>query len=126
MTITNIYPFATQDGKAIPLDILKPAYLYRAAVDGSLSVLPKTAEVAAFHAVDGNAYISFSGALSGHLAIGEGLELGLFVPAGTIVIAALPDSEFHCLMDSMEASLFIQVIEKWAGLALSSQFSTKI
>ena len=122
-TPIDAYPFATQDGKAIPLDILRPSGLYRLAT-GSLITLPEGSEVAAIHAIGGSALLGFGGSIPPELVLETYYPQALFVPAEGTVIVRVPD-----LVVSVSASaattVYVQLIAKWAGLALPAQYAKK-
>ena len=121
---TQLYPFATQDGKAIPLDIIGPAALVVLANAESIT-LPAGYEVAAFHAVNNDAVVSFTEAPpGGGLVNGALYQNMLYVPRNGIVIAKLASLTLY-VAAATDALLYVQLLEKWSGLALPTQFVRK-
>jgi hypothetical protein len=122
----ELYPFATRDGKAIPLDIIRPRGFIKknfTTVSASLS-LPRDSYVATFTS-DVDCLISFGADLPTNLVDGVDYVDTLCVPAGVTVTAAVVTSDAHVKGLTSSGSLLIQLIEKWAGLALDSQFRIK-
>ena len=125
MSDLEIYPFSTQDGKAIPLDILKPSHLFHISFTTTSSsiTLPEGAQVAMFMATVG-AIVSFGAAVS--FAGGSWNQANsLYVPKDIIVSSTVKDSTIHVRGVEGSGSLWVQIIEKWAGLALTKQYSRK-
>lgn len=125
-TPNEIYPFSTPDGKAIPLDILKPSYLgiYAFPADASVSfTLPEESQVAMFISTV-PAIVSFSAALDA-FSSGQLLANTLIIPEKSIVASSILNPTFHVRGIAEAGTLYIQIIEKWAGLALIKQYSRK-
>lgn len=126
MQPSEIYPFATVDGKAIPLDILKPTYLSITQFTAEASTeinLPVNAVVGMF--ISNKAVvISFEAPLA---AIGTEpiLSKTLIVPENVIVSSSILANKLHIRGIAEAGTLYIQLIEKWAGLALDKQFTRK-
>ena len=124
--ISEIYPYATQDGKAIPLDILKPSYLLALpfTADASASIaLPAGAQVGMLIS-DVAAVVSFHAALTS-LSGSYTLEKALIIPEKAIVSTVLLASPLYVRGVAESGTLYIQIIEKWAGLALDKQYIRK-
>lgn len=124
-TPSDIYPFATQDGKAIPLDILKPSYLFHVALTAESTPisLPEGAVVAMFLA-DQAALVSFGEPVSA-VTSAWSQEHCLYIPKDGIVSSALISTSVHVKAVGTLGSLWIQIIEQWAGLALAKQYVRK-
>lgn len=125
MSDLEIYPFSTQDGKAIPLDILKPSHLFHIpfTTTSSSVELPENVQVAMFMA-SVSAIISFGAAVS--FAGGSWNQVdSLYVPKDIIVSSTIKDRTLHIRGVAEPGSLWVQIIEKWAGLALTKQYSRK-
>lgn len=121
----DLYPFATQDGKAIPLDIIRADGLifidYTLA--GELLTIPAGKEVGTVYAST-DAILTF-GANTAVPAANVPMPASLFIPAKTILtVALLPGSAYVKAM-STNGKLVVQLIEKWAGLGLTTQFARK-
>ena len=122
-----VYPFATQDGQAIPLDILRPSGLVLIAFTDSASVeleVPDDQSVAIFIATSTCA-IQFGSVLPAPLVGSTLYPDTLLVPAGQAVASVLSPGLCSVLGLSSDGQLFVQFIEKWAGLALDRQYTRK-
>lgn len=122
----EVYPFSTQDGKAIPLDILKPKGLMFCIAD---PLIPKTLDLGAEAQValitaTGTAIASFSDSLSA-LVPEFMYEDGLLIPKDTFVATLLLGRYLNVRAMSESCTVYVQLIEKWAGLALPLQFTRK-
>ena len=125
--LNEVYPFATQDGKAIPLDILKPSWLFLHGftVDGNSSLtLPASDLVSVFISSEA-VIVSFEDVLDSAIVAGMQLPKALYVPKGVIVTCAIPSQQLHARGVAEAGTLYIQIIEKWAGLALAKQYVRK-
>ena len=125
-TPSEVYPFATQDGKAIPLDILKPSSLvFYAFTDVAKTdiVIPTTSQVAIFLASEA-CLLSFEGSL---IALTSGIEYTktLLIPKDVIVASVIQGTFAQIRGLTASGTLYVQLIEKWAGLALDKQFTRK-
>lgn len=126
MSLSQVYPFATQDGKAIPLDIIKPSGLiftnFTDSADVSITI-PEGYPVAAIIA-NTACFIRFGDSI-GTLVENTFYNNLLLIPSNTITIVSLivGSAKVRGLTDS--GSVYLQLIEKWAGLALDKQFIRK-
>ena len=125
--IVDVYPFSTQDGKAIPLDILKPAWLFLHGFspDASTSLTLSDANLIGVFISSESVIISFDAALDSPLVAGMSLPKALYVPKGVIVTSVIPSQQLHARAVDTAGTLYIQLIEKWAGLALAKQYVRK-
>lgn len=123
MDINDLYPFATQDGKAIPLDIIKPAFLYMCNV-ASTVVVPTKYQVVAIHAINVDALVRFGEDLVIPLTSGVYYENTVYIPKNGVVMVALPDNTLH-IYPSNTGIVYVQGMEKWAGLGLQKQLERK-
>ena len=125
-TPSELYPFATQDGQSIPLDILKPNGLliipFTTASAKSIT-LPDTAPVAMFISSEA-CIISFDADISS-VPVDTFLSKVLIVPFGSIVSSYIPSLPIQVRGLDSDGTLYIQLIEQWAGLALAAQFRRK-
>ena len=125
--LEEIYPFATQDGKAIPLDILKPSYLLLCAYTESAVAtytLPEDAQVAMFISAK-DCLVSFENDLTSIATDGTAYAKTLVIPGNTIVSSACSSLTMKVKGIAESGTLYVQLIEKWAGLALDRQYSRK-
>lgn len=125
-TPKGIYPFATQDGQAIPLDIISPAGLIRKSfisAASSVVVLPEGYSVGVFYSST-DVLVSFG---ADHVTLADGAVSTdtMLVPAGTLVTAAFNSGNAYVKGLASSGDLYIQLIEKWAGLALNTQYVRK-
>lgn|SRR5574337_114699 len=126
MSLDQVYPFATQDGKSIPLDIIRPSGLiFRDFIAGTpLPItIPEGYPVAAIIS-DSACLIKFAGNIGTLIANTLYADL-LLVPAGTIIISSVVAGNGAVQGLSAAGTVYIQLIEKWAGLALDKQFTRK-
>lgn len=122
----GIYPFATQDGKAIPLDIIKPkGIIFQSFTAGASAQITIPA--------DATVGVIFSDKAC---AIGFGVDVPALVantyypttaliPVGSIVTLALTPGTAYVRGLTDSGNIWIQLIEKWAGLALNTQYGRK-
>lgn len=126
MSLDQVYPFSTQDGKAIPLDIIRPSgLLYRnftELAESSLNI-PDGYPVAAVIA-DKPCLVKFAGSI-GILAEDIVYSDLLIVPANTITIVSLLSGVGAVKGLTEAGTIYVQLIKKWAGLALDKQFTRK-
>lgn len=123
---SEIYPFATQDGKAIPLDILKPAALsffdFTSAAKADITISQESSVVMLL--ATEVCILSFNSALTALTAGAEYLN-AVLVPKNIIVSCLLPGYSAQVRGVTASGVLYIQSIEKWSGLALDKQFQRK-
>jgi hypothetical protein len=126
-TPRGVYPFATQDGQAIPLDIIAPrSLMYQNFVstgNGTAIVIPTASEVGTVFSTK-DAILRFTDDLS-ILAADAEIPNALFIPANTIVTVALTPGTAYVLGIAEAGRLYLQVIDKWAGLGLPTQYVRK-
>lgn len=125
-TPSEVYPFATQDGKAIPLDILKPSsFVYFSFVSAAKTdiVIPQTSSVAIFLASE-TCLVSFEASLVG-ITAGVEYTKTLLVPKDVIVASVIQGLTAQVRGLTASGSLYVQLIEKWAGLSLEKQYGRK-
>lgn len=116
---SEAYPFATTDGKAIPLDIIKPKGFIYSSFPGSITIPANTSGVSFFYATESCVLApSFSPALTEDTYYSG----ALFVPKGHAVISTLLEGTFQIEAIDNPGFLFVQEIEKWAGLSLDIQY----
>lgn len=126
MAIEQAYPFATQDGKAIPLDVIKSKgiMLLNLTSVASSFTIPEGKEVAILLAST-LSVIQPGNTLPDALISGTEYPGGLFIPSGIAVSALLAPGAYKAKTVTGAGTVYIQFIEKWAGLALSKQFVRK-
>ncbi len=119
---TQRYPLATPDGRAIPLDVVKPVgFLQKAfttAASGTLT-LPSNVEVLSVFA-SADCYIQFGGTAAVP-ADGVVVTNLLYVPKNMRITAAPPATTFTVIGKTTSGTLNVQLLEKWAGLILDVQ-----
>jgi hypothetical protein len=120
---TQRYPLSTPDGIAIPFDVIRPYAFIRKAVDLTVSAevnIPDSIEIISFAATQdclvcfgGNATIGADGALQlNHV----------FIQKNTRVTVAPTANKFTVIAYDAAGYLYCQLIDKWAGLALETQY----
>jgi len=122
---TQRYPLSTPEGSAIPLDIMKPHSFIRKAftanVVSSAIVVPADVEILSLTA-NADCIICFGGTA---VAPVDGISYSktLYLDKCTRIIVAPNADTFTVLGLGVAGILNIQMVEKWAGLALSKQLS---
>lgn len=121
----EIYPYSTQSGEPIPLDIIKPLAVlpYTFSTAFSSLVIPATYALATILS-DQDAIIDFSNSLSGFVS-GTSYSNVLYLPAGVIVVASIPPGTVKVKGLTTGGSFVMQAIQKWSALALPRQLGTK-
>ena len=127
MSITNEqYPLTTQDGTAIPLDIIRPLGLIYQTVSSSgwtTMTIPAGMELAMFKASE-DCYVDLTGTVAVAPVAGTHYPSMLFVPRGFIVSSTVAPGTIKVRSVSVAGQIFIQGIQKWAALSLPRQAST--
>jgi hypothetical protein len=117
------YPLSTPDGIAIPLDVIRPhSFLAKttALVVSAPVAIPSAVEIASFTATEDclvcfgdTAIIAADGVLQPDT---------IFIQKGARVTVAPTASTFTVIAMSTPGYLYCQFIDKWAGLALETQY----
>lgn len=123
---SQVYPFATQDGKAIPLDIIRPAGLIQLAFNNSSVVnftLTDTYTEGIILAT--SACIIRQGSTIPSIVDGTFYQDMFLVYTDTLITVSLLPGIIYVKGLTGSGTLYLQLIEKWAGLALPKQFIRK-
>lgn len=125
-TPVELYPFATQDGKDIPLDIIKPlgTIMFSMTLSFVNCVLPVKYNLSALFSTSA-AYIDLTGTASSAPVSGTDNVGWLYLPANTVLIAELPTITAKIRAVSAAGDLYITALQKYAALGLPRQFNTK-
>jgi len=126
------YPFATKDGDVIPLDIIKSKGIIKIGFTAGAEVsaiLPTEAEVGVLFASEAcfvlvNDGVSPTPILS-PLVNGTFYPRVLYIPKNHAITCALKKGEVKILGASAAGILIIEVIERWAGLALDVSYNRR-
>lgn len=123
----QLYPFATEDSKIIPLDVIRPLSLVRKsfpAVGVSTLTIPADWKVASFFSSAG-CFIQFAAAaVPNPLVDNTSYADTLFVPPNCMVTSTVIDGAATVVsFEGIAGSVIVQHIQKWAGLALARQVS---
>lgn len=119
------YPFATKDGKVIPLDIIRPKGLIMqdfSASTGENITIPVGSEIAILIATEDCIFFEASATSANPIVSGTYYTKALFVPKGIAVTVTIVAGTAKVLGQGVAGKLSIQVVEKWAGLALDVQY----
>lgn len=120
------YPFVTQDGDVIPLDIIKPTsvYLQQLTVGVSTNISITTSTGVAFVYASAACLLSANGDISGidYNSVYDGT---LFVPKKHVMSVTIEDGNIFLLPLEEAGYISIQFIERWAGLELDTNFITR-
>jgi hypothetical protein len=126
--INQLYPLSSEDGKAIPLDIVLPLGVVLKALPANvhtiLAIPAAFATVSIFATVD--CVIDFTGSLS--FPAPELLTSALVVHRDTVISALLPNTG-NVRVIPLAAAEFgvirIQQVQKWAGIGLARQLGRR-
>lgn len=126
----QLYPFSTEDGKTIPLDIIRPVGLMQVNVPvagfAASAIIPADWALASFYSKEGCIVQLGTATLNGALTPGMVYPDALVVPPRCLVVSTLLPGE--CRIISLEGdtgTVFIQRIQKWAGIALRRQVTSQ-
>lgn len=120
----QLYPFSTEDGKSIPLEVIRPLGVFVLPVtnSGHSLTLDSTFELISVYSTV-QAIWTFSGSTIAEEAI---IEDALFLPPHVMMTAILPKDATH-FIKSLDGNghVYIQGIQKWAGLGLNRQITRR-
>jgi hypothetical protein len=125
----QLYPFATEDSKAIPLDVIRPLSLIIKSFLGTgvaaALIIPLNWKLATFFSPVG-CLIEFAAETLTN-PVTDGIEYAntLFVPPNCIVTSTVLVGVARVISIDNDTAGFVvaQQIQKWAGLALARQVS---
>lgn len=119
------YPFATQDGMAIPLDVIRPnrVHLVGLQVSDVTFTLSPEAQVAVFYST--TACVVSLGSDTKAIAVGNTIEDALYIPANTAVVSTVSGGTKRVGTFLTTGTLVVQEIERWAGLALDVNYTNR-
>ena len=116
----QLYPLSTEDGKSIPLEVIRPLGAFVLSVADEATFTTGAYPVVSIRCTK-DAVLVFDSSV----VISEGVDIAdaLILPAETIITAAIPVSTPSKikLMEEGPATLYVQYIQKWAGLGLTRQ-----
>jgi hypothetical protein len=120
----GLYPLSTQDGKAIPLDVVKPAsmvsYNFAANTAGAI-VIPASYGLCYVFATQ-NCILRLSAtALPAGLVSGTEYQDTFFIPANTLMTIFLTGGAAQLLGGAYAGSLNICSVEQWGAFLQSRQ-----
>ena len=122
----QIYPFSTEDSKAIPLDIIRPVALLRKAISSTALnslTIPADWAVASFYSPSGCLIQFVDTTLPITPVDGTVYSNCLFVPPNCVVSSTCLPGAAKVLGLGGASFLIIQQVQKWAGLALKRQLT---
>lgn len=123
---SQVYPFATQDGKAIPLDIIRPAGLIQLAFNNSSVVNFTLADTYTEGVILATtACVVRQGSTIPSIVDGTFYQDMFLVYTDTLITVSLLPGPIYVKGLTGSGTLYLQLIEKWAGLALPKQFIRK-
>ena len=125
----QLYPASTEDSKSIPMEIIRPLSLMRVMISSNAVTgftLPADYKLLSFYATI-DCGVKFAADLT-YPVSGINADT-LFLPAFTIMTIAPAIGQLECsvapFLDSDSGYLAIQSIQKWAGLGLRRQATSK-
>lgn len=120
------YPFATKDGKVIPLDIIRPKSLitksFVVGANSTITIAGTEAVAVVFATED---CILYLGTAPTGIVDGAEVASALFVPKRTAVVTTLSAGQVDAVGIFSDGVVVIQLIEKWAGLALDIAYTRR-
>lgn len=130
--ISGRYPLSTADGKAIPLDTVRPYGIVKKSflsASGSSAIsIPSTVSVVAAYATE-DCFIKFaaSGATISAPSDGVAMTDAIFVPADSLMVFTPPVDKrsIAIIGDSANGSLILSYLETWNGLSMQSQVTRR-
>ena len=123
---TQRYPLSSPDGDPIPLAVIRPLGLIKKTFTTTVSAaitIPDSVEILSFLAT-ANCLISFGGTATAPVD-GTNQANILHVVKGMRVTAAPTATTFTVIGETTSGILYCQLIDKWAGLALQTQYSRR-
>lgn len=124
--IKDLYPFSTADGKVIPLDILRPLGVLKKDFDfttgTSLESVGVTVPIMLLRSSK-NCYVRFGTVAVLPTSGGGVVAETVYVPRGEIIVCAPKDPNYSVLGETEVGTLFIQLMEQWAGLGNEAQYA---
>lgn len=129
MALTNeSYPLTTQDGQAIPLDVINPSGLiYQDASTSAWAdiTIPAGMTLATFKASE-DTLVDLTGTMTVATAVATHYPSMLFVPKGFVVASVVAPGPIKVRALSAASRIYIQGIYRWASLALARQNTTVV
>lgn len=125
MTIKGLYPLSTQDGKAIPLDVVKPSTLVKADFVAAtpLSVtIPADTAICYLFATKACVLRMAAVALPAVLVSGTEYANAIFIPENMPMTLLLEAGEAYVLGEE-SGSIYISAVEQWGALLQQRQAS---
>lgn len=122
------YPFATLDGTAIPLDIIKGKGFIRKNITASTKstiAIPAGSEVAMVQSTADCILFLDDAESAGAIVSGTFYPNAIFIPRGLAITITLKEATASVLGFTEAGILTIQFIEKWAGLSLPTTYTTR-
>lgn len=119
------YPYTTEDGTPIPLDIIRPKGIIQIGISTTEALLNFTdlTGVAMFYATQ-DCYVVFAPSFGS--VVNNTLKLNtLFIPKNHVVSSTI--NALSCSVKSLSTTgiLIVQLIEKWSGLTLDTNFGKR-
>jgi len=125
MSVKGLYPLSSQDGKAIPLDIVKPSNLVVFNFAANISadvVIPSGFNLCWIYAT--KACILQSGASIPDVpAEGTAYPNAAYIPEGMPLTLVLEPGQISLVGLEEAGTLYINCIEQWAALLQAKQIS---
>ena len=121
----ELYPFSTEDSKAIPLDVIRPLGMIKVAITALANTaltIPVGWKVVSFYSNVG-CFVQFASATIPTPPVANTSYADtLFVPPNCLVMATVLEGVARVVSaEGVAGYLIAQNIQKWAGLALRRQ-----
>lgn len=124
--ISQIYPFSTQDGKAIPLDIVQSkGFLFKSFTLTAASFTVPADKLVGVCFASESCLIRVAQTLPSSLTEDFDYSDTLLLPKGMAVTTVFTPGIYYVRGLDLAGTVYIQFVEKWVGLALERQFGRK-
>lgn len=123
--IRDLYPLSTPDGKAIPLDIIRPRGVFRIPIGQTASIL--------YPLVDTDPIVILRSTVGCFVRFGEVaiipstamISNQLYLAAGDITIVSPHVQSLSAISESSNGFLTVQLLDKWMGLAAEVNYNRR-
>lgn len=120
----QLYPFSTEDNKAIPLDIIRPLALIKKSISSAALAsvtIPADWTVASFYSPSGCIIQMVDATLPAAPVDGTSYANCLFIPPNCVVTSTVLPGAAKVVGLGSSSYVILQQVQKWAGMALQRQ-----
>lgn len=126
MSAEGIYPLSTQDGKNIPLDVIRPKSLvsYGFKGDAATAITIPAGFALCWAYATQDCFLCIAPVnLPSSLVDGTPYPFTVFIPAGTPIVIMVVPGQASLLGFGSQGTLILNWVEQWAALAQQQQTS---